>query len=517
MATEKDAAKGSTPTETPPDWRKPTTFGSFIRDVVIAALVLGAALYVYKARVDKGKRIRELGKEAKILVLKDNPKDLADAEAKLKEVVALDASYGFAVASLGQLYGIRWNDLGLEADGAAAKEWTKKAEELDTRIAERYGAAMLARLGDRNWADAEAYGTEISKQAATSTVVNGLGRAFRAQAKLDQAQQALKKAADTEWRNPRFQCDFADFYLDAGDFANAESFYQKGLDSNSEHIRSQIGFARARIGRGKHIEAKESLQKLLSNPDVTGKLKANVLTGLAEAHLVDGNFDEALKAADEAIAAFAAYPWAHHVKGRALAGKKDTSAIASFDKALELDPNAPVFYYVASDAALALEDGAHATGYLDAYAKRLKEDDKLHVVYGNALRKLGKHDEALQRFEKAIEAGGFSVAQALYSKAALLLDDKNDIEKAKATLDQALAVQEIFPDAHAKVGDVFFAKKEFVEGAQSFATALSQMKLMQMPKEKMNALRDGVAEKLNKAGKKDIAKLWLDESQNLIR
>ena len=53
--------------------------------------------------------------------------------------------------------------------------------------------------------------------------------------------------------------------------------------------------------------------------------------------------------------------------------------------------------------------------------------------------------------------------------------------------------------------------------AQSFATALSQMKMMQMPKEKMNALRDGVGEKLTKAGKRDIAKLWMDESQNLIR
>lgn len=517
MATE-NSSTGSTPTENP-DWRKPTSFGSFVRDVVIAALVLGAALYLYKGRVDKGKRVRELAKEAKVLALKDNPSDYAQAEAKLKEVIELDSGYGFAVASLAQLYGVRWADYGIEADGAAAREWTKKAEDLDARIAERYSAAILTRLGAKDWAEAERYGTEISQKAATSAVVNGLGRAFRAQGKLDEAMQALKKAADTEWRNARFQCDFADYYLEAGDYANAESFYLKGIDSNSEHVRSQIGVARARIGRGKHIDAKDSLQKLLENPDVvaTPKLKASALTGLAEALIAEGKFDEAVKAADDAIAAYADYAWAHHVKGRALAAKNDKAALASFDKALELEPNAPVFYYVASEAALALQEGPQATGYLDAYAKRLKEDDKLHVTYGNVLRKLGKLDEAMARFEKAIESGGFATAQALLGKATLLLEDRKDYDKAKAALDQALAVQEIFPEAHARLGDLLFAKREYVDGAQSYATALSQMKMTQVPKDKMNALRDQVGDKLTRAGRRDIAKLWMDESLALIR
>ncbi|MFN7134361.1 MAG: tetratricopeptide repeat protein, partial [Myxococcales bacterium] len=202
---------------------------------------------------------------------------------------------------------------------------------------------------------------------------------------------------------------------------------------------------------------------------------------------------------------------------KALAAKKDASAAASLDKAIELDPNVPVFYYASSAVSLENGDGARATGYLDQYAARLKADDKLDVTYGNVLRKLGKTDEALARFEKAIDAGGFSMAQALLSKATVLLEDKKDLDKAKEVLDQTLQIQEMFPDAHVKMGDYFFAKKEYVEGAQAYATALTQMKLYQTPREKMNALRESVSDALTKAGKKDVAKLWMTESGNLIR
>ncbi|MBI5549807.1 MAG: tetratricopeptide repeat protein [Deltaproteobacteria bacterium] len=532
MATQKTAAK--VPDETP-DWRGRQGFLPYLRDVVIAAVILGSGLFLYYRHEATGRKVRELGKQAKEYIVKDSPQGYVEAEKRLQEMVALDSDFPFALASLGELYAVRWLDHGLEADAANARKWAQEADKTDAKINERFGAVVLVMLGEKKYEQAEKYASEITRKAASSHVVNGYGRALRGQGKLDEARQALKKSADTEWRNPRFACDFADLFFEDGDFVNAQAFYAKGIEANSDHLRSLIGRSRSQIARGWKIkEASETLADVLGRPaeQLSPRLRAQALTALSELRGFEQKFDEAVKHADEAIAVSPSFSWAHFAKGRALAMLKNVGAAAEFDKALELDRFVPEFYYNGSTAMLEAGDPAKAQALLDAYLKApMREDDRFHLAYGNLMLRIAKPEEALAHYDKAITHNGFN-AVAHYAKGAALFDarktfltDPKDTKKeaelmdnSKKELELALEVQEYFPAAYTKLGDILFEKKEWGDGCQQYAQALMQMKQLQAPRERMTELRERINERLLKEAKlRDVAKAWMDETGKLIR
>lgn len=531
MATEKSATQAATP---PVDWRGRTTLLGYLRDVAIAAVILGAGLYLYYQHEQTGRKIRALGKEAKEYMLKDSVKAYTEAEKRLLEMVSLDSSYPFALASLGELYTTRWMDMGIDADAANAKKYTDLASKTDAKINERFGAEIYLMLAEKRYEDAAKFASDITKKAASSHVVNGYGRALRGLGRIDEARQALKKSADTEWRNPRFACDFADVFFEDGDFVNAQAFYAKGIEASSEHVRSLIGRSRAQLSRGQKIkEAYDTLTTILKEKDqLPPKIRAQALTGMSEMRGLEQKFDEALALADEAIAAYPSYAWGHFAKARILAvQKKPAEAAAEFDKTLELDKYVPEFYYNGSNAMMDAGDPAKAQALLDSYLKSLKEDDRFHLAYGNLLMKVEKPEDALKHFDKAIELNNFN-AVAHYAKGAALFDarktfltDPKDkkkrdelFESAKKELDLALEVQEYFPGAHTKLGDILFEKEEWGDGCQEYAQALMQMKTLQAPRERMTELRDRINDRLIKdAKKRDVAKAWMDETGKLIR
>jgi len=422
----------------------------------------------------------------------------------------------------------------MDSEAGKAREWAKKADKTDAKINERFGAVIQVMLAEKKYEEAHKYASEITKVAASSHVVNGLGRALRGLGRLDEAKVALKKSADTEWRNPRFACDFGDIYFEDGDYVNAQGFYAKGVEANSEHIRSLVGRSRAQIARGWKIkEASDTLNDLMGRPaeQMSPLLKAHLLTAMADLRGFEQKFEESAKHADEAIAAYPAYPWAHFAKGRAMAMQKNVTAAASFDKAIELDRFVPEFYYIGSNAMLEAGDPAKAQALLDSFTKALKEDDRYHLAYGNLLMKVEKPEEALTHFDKAITLNSFN-AVAHYSKGAALFDarrkfnpDVKDtkketelLENADKELKLALEVQEYFPAAYAKLGEILFEKKEWAEGCQQYAQALMQMKQLQAPRERMSDMRDKINDRLIKEAKqKEMAKAWMNETGAMIR
>jgi tetratricopeptide (TPR) repeat protein len=534
MANDNTAPKVSQ--ESPaPDWRKRDSFLVFLRDVAIAAVILGAGLYLYWRHEQTGRAVRALGKEAKEFMVKDSPKAYAEAEKRLLKMTELDANYPFALASLGELYATRWMDLGFEADKEPAHKWAKASNDGDAKINERFGAVILVMLGDKKYEEAANYAADITKKAASSHIVNGYGRALRALGRLDEARVALKKSADTEWRNPRFACEYADVFFEDGDYVNAQNFYAKGIEANSDHVRSQIGRSRAELARGWKIkEASDTLASVLDpkNADMLSpKLKAMALTGMSELRGFEQKFDEAVTFADQALQAYPNYSWAHFAKGRALAMLKNRDAGAELDKAIELDRYVPEFYYQGSNAMLEAGDEAKAQGLLDDYLKSLKEDDRYHLAYGNLLMKADKPEEALVHYEKAINQNNFN-AVAHYSKGAALFDarkklspDPKDKKKegelmdgAEKELKLALEVQEYFPAAYNKLGDIQFEKKEWGEGCQQYAQALMQLHTLQAPHERMVEIREKINTRLLKeAHQSEMARAWMKETQALIR
>src|SRR5690606_35033268 len=126
---------------------------------------------------------------------------------------------------------------------AAAQDFVDRAVQRKTSTAEEYASRALLLVADGKAAEAERFlnAEVIEKDAGGARIFAALGMALEAQGKVAEARRAFKAAVDADWRNPRFAVLIGDSYLREGDAANALSYYQRGLQSNSEHLGSSIG------------------------------------------------------------------------------------------------------------------------------------------------------------------------------------------------------------------------------------------------------------------------------------
>ena len=507
------------------DWSKRETVGRFIRDVLIVAVVLAAGFGFYWKSQKDAVQANKIAKEAKDLILLDNPKDFYAAEKKLQEVLGIDSSHGYALSALAELNAILAFEHKVDARRADAEKYTGLAMKEDPRVAEQYSAHALLLLGNGKANEAADFIQKelLDKNAGAPRVFNAFGKAVKRQGKLDVARRSLKGAQDSDWRNPRFAADLAENYLEDGDLTNALITYGKGLSANPDHLLSKIGRARVAILRGENLkEASDVLAEVLARPaeELTPNLKARAIGARAELRLYEGAAAEAIADAEAAVKEDPTYAPAYRVKAIALARNKDAAAVEAFDKAIATDPNVALFYYDASATLIAAGlDQAKAIAYLEKYP--LAKDDRYFVKYGDALRGLGRLDDALVQYNKAIEENGLN-APAHLSKALVLMDknatnEKADWTEAQTELDYAVGAQEMYPDAYLARGRLQFIQKKYVEGAAEYAQALQQLRTLKAPRERLTAIVDQVKQEMLKAKERDMAKMWDQEATALIR
>ena len=316
------------------NWEKSETGGRFIRDVVIVAAVLAGAFgWYYKTSQNKA-AADKTAKVAKDLLLKDDPVAYAQAETKLKEVLSnFDASHGYSLAALAELNAILYVEHNVEDRKAAASDYVAKAVAAKTSTAEEYAAKAMMLVADGKAAEAEKFLTAevIDKNAGGARIYAALGEALRVQGKLEESRRAFKAAFDADWRNPRFATLIGESYLEEGDAANALAYYSKGLQSNSEHLGSMIGAARARIANRQGLkEAGDAIKAALEREaDMTPNLKARALVARAELEFFEQKFDEAIATAQSAAQTDPSFAWSFAVSARAQAAKNDAAAAAA--------------------------------------------------------------------------------------------------------------------------------------------------------------------------------------------
>lgn len=507
------------------DWTKKETVGRFIRDVLIVAVVLAAGFGFYWKRQKDAVQANKIAKEAKDLILLDNPKDFYAAEKKLQEVLGIDSSHGYALAALAEMNAILAFEHKVDARRTDAEKYLALTLKENPRVAERYSAKALLDIdAGRAKETADFIDKELlQKKAGAPRVFNAYGKAMKRLGKLDVARRSLKGAQDSDWRNPRFSADLAENYLEDGDTANALVTYGKGLNSNPDHLLSRIGKARVSILRGENLkEASDILADVLARPadELTPNLRARAITARAELRLYEGALPEAIADADAATKEDPAYAPAYRAKAIALARREDPAAVAAFDKALATDPNVALFYFDASATLIATGiDTAKALTYLEKYP--LEKDDRYFVKYGDALRLLGRLDDALAQYNKAIAENGLNAAAHL-SKAIVLMDknaaaEKPDWTEAQTELDYAVGAQEMYPDAYLQRGRLQFLQKKYVEGAAEYAQALHQFRTLKAPREHLTGIVEAVKQEMLKAKERDMAKMWEQEATALIR
>ncbi|MFM2152311.1 MAG: hypothetical protein RL199_746, partial [Pseudomonadota bacterium] len=381
-----------------------------LRNIGIAAVVLGGIYAAYAGYVDRSKVTRELGRKAHDLIEKDNPGDYALAAKKLDEALDVRGKDKYAVGARAMVATVLWGEYGVEAEKAKAAEYAEKSVAMKLHTREAFlGEGLFLALSGRA-AEAEKQMTALVEKGLTpAEVIEPLGVARARQGRADAARNDFKQAAEREWRTARYTALFGDSLFEAGDFANAAATYRKALEVQPAHVRSLVGKARADAARGEAVdEAWKTLTELEGKPsdELPPVMKARVLAGKAEVLLAQGKFAEAEQAAQAAVQAEVALDpasaFAHDDLGVALARQKKDGALVAFKKAISIAPAVARFSF---RGALELASAGQAESgreLLDLWAKNNKADDDFQVARGDFLLATGDVSEAVKAFEAAL-------------------------------------------------------------------------------------------------------------------
>ena len=519
------------------DWKKSETFSSALVKIAVAGALFAGLAFYFIHRGERRKEIADRLKEARVLALRDNPADLSRAATELEAIFAVDPDAKDAVALAADIETERWLFHREEGAEQKARAYLKRAQALGSRSEERFGNEILHLIADGKTAEAEKYAEDLRSQGASSAKLwYGIAVAHHVQGHAALSRQAFAQATDKAWKNPRYFAAYGEALLDQADYRQAMEIFNKGRNANPDHLRVRLGLALAELYREQHVkDAADAIQQVLAAPDaLTPGLKARALAAQAELANFERRYDDAVRLATQALAVNPQERFAQFARARALALEKDPGALEAFRAAAAQNRLAPAPYFVG--AALLQQsgsfDGAHAL--LDEYAqsysnveaadsegktyRAIERDDKDWLVRGDVFRAAGKQDKAMEAYDKAIAADGVNRIRAYYAKAALLQETK-DYDKALEML--SLITPEdgtgAIPEAYQTKGEVLFAKKEFAQGCQNFALALSRMRLLQIPRERLNALLADVTRQLNANGQTQMAKVWEREAAKFIR
>ena len=518
------------------DWKKKEGFGSAILQIGLVAALLAGAIYFFYQRQTVKKETGERMREARLIAIKDNPVDLNLALKKADEILALDSSSADAICFACALHTELWTTHKVSGEEAKAKEWLAKAEKADDRNREdRHASRALQMIAEGKVKEGEDYIEELRKKGGASPrLFFAQALALQAQGNLKLARSGFISAADKAWKDPAYTVGFGEANLAEGLFPQAQDAFNKALSANPEHLFARIDTALCKTLRNLGTKDAQDLVTELATADLTPALKARLLTVKAELFNLQAQYDDALKAANEAIAANPDDAWALYAKARATGLKKDPGTAAAFDAVLAKNKVAPLFYF--DGAGLLLQAGHLDAGLalLDKYESQFKNvkntdsagkeeiyldrDDRYWLARGNLLLAANKGDDAMAAYDKAIAAHSINQIRANYAKAALLIQRK-EFEKA------GLLLVDITPadgtgqlaEAYFAMGEVQFAKTDYAPGCQSFAFGLTRMKTLQAPREQLNFVVDDVHKKLLAAKQKEIAKAWKEEATKLIQ
>ena len=518
------------------DWKKRESLPSAMIQVAVTTVVLAGGVLFYVQRGQHKKEVADRLKEAKASALKDNPADLQKALAGAQAILENEPNSPYAVAFAADVETELWLVHKVPGADAKAREFSDRAESLNSTSEDRYAAKILQFIAEGKPAEAEAYGEELRKRGASSPKLwYGLAEAFRAQGNMDLERQSFQQATDKAWKNPRFFAAYAEALIDEGLIDQAIEVANKGIADNPDHIQARLALATARTKKRDHVkDAADTVRDVLSQPDLTPGLKLRALVTQAFVFNFEQRYDDAIASANKALAMDPAAYTALWAKANAQALKKDSGALATYKAAVAARKTATGIYLEGaqllqqagnSDGALALlgtyEDAFKAINIQTTDGKMvpwLDRDDRYWLARGDVARAAAKFDAALAAYDKAITARGLHLSQAHYARGAVFLA-KKDYEKASAEF-KAVAPEDgtgMIADAYLGLGEILFSQKDYPTGCQNYAFALARLKTQQAPRERMNGILEDVNRRLVAAGQGSVAKLWMKEARPIIQ
>lgn len=519
------------------DWRKRESFTSAMVQILVVGLVLAGGVYYWYQRGVQRKEERERVVNAKTFAIRDNPSDLNRALKELEPLIQPGSKAKDALALAADIHTEFWLMHRVPGSEEKARTFLAAAEKANSRSEERYSSRLLALVAEGKSKDALTMAEDLRMKGASSPKIwFALALGQQATGNLALAKQAYSQAAEKGWRSPRLLDAYAEQLLNEGHYGQALDVFQKGISANPDHIRSRLGVAISRLRkRDGTKDSSDIVRDVLSQEaELTPGLRARALAAKAELAIFEDRLDDAVAIAQEGLGQNPDDVYAHLAKARALAKKKDPSALAAFKELVAKQKNLPLAYFDGASLLQEAGDPEGALTLLNQYEDIFKSvllssvdgkstaaidrDDRYWILRGDVQR-AAKHDaDAMAAYEKAIAANSLNLARAHYSKGALLLSQK---EYDKAIEELALVTPAdgtgLIGEAYLAMGETLFAKKDFPTGCQNFAFALSRFKNQQVPRERLNGILEDVTRKLIAGNQKPIAKLWMEEAKPLIQ
>lgn len=508
-----------------------------LRNLVGAAVILGGIYFAYANHVETSRQVKDYSKKAHDLIQRDALRDYQDAGKLLDQALALRGKDPYALAAKAEVEAILWVEHGLESHATAAREYASQATEREVNLAERFSAEALVGVAEGRAAETERSLAEVAESAATARIVAALGLVRSRLGRLDLARHDLKQAADRDWRNPRFVSLQGQVLFDSGEFASAQSAFEKAITLNPEHLASVVGKARADIAkRERVIDATRALEGVLARDEseLSPITRARALTARAEALLAQGAWADAETAAREAISAAVKLDpgsaYAPFALGLALAAQKKDGAVEAIREALALNPHIARFYF---NGALALAQVGRVSEGDQLFeefqrvnsARGEKLTDAFHLARSEFYKATGNFPKAHAELDAALALNDVN-AETYYRKGLLFQTEAVQPKAEKAKLfdaareqyTKAVTVRERYPEVYRQMGLIYLdLNPKSADALDNFGKALNYYKDQKAPKQVIEEFIAEVEQRYIKAGLRTNADFWRKEAVDLAR
>ncbi|MCC2691410.1 tetratricopeptide repeat protein, partial [Nodularia sp. LEGE 04288] len=213
------------------------------------------------------------------------------------------------------------------------------------------------------------------------------------------------------------------------------------------------------------------IQGLIAEEHQTPERQYDLLIKLGRLQSAGQDYQPALASYDKALEIQPDYHKAWHLRGNALFNlERYEEAIASYDKALEFQPD---YHYAWDNRGVALGNLGRNEEAIASFDKALEFQPDDHQAWFNrgvALGKLGRYEEALASYDKALEFQP-DYHQAWFNRG-VALRKLGCNEKALASYDKALEFQPDYHYAWDNRGNALFNLERYEEAIASYDKAL---------------------------------------------
>lgn len=225
-------------------------------------------------------------------------RDFPRAEALARRALECNPEYPEALATLG----VALSGLGRAGDAVAALEAARRRRPDDASI-----AVFLARVRIDSGEPREAVAILEPiwrRQPASLPLVDALSAALRASGDPDRADQCWEEAIRAHPTSAELLHQAAVSAFNAGDSASALRWWQRALAVEGDHLESLNGAAwlLATTGDDALRSPDRAVELATRSCSITGYGVASYIDTLAAAYAADGDFDRALRVAEQAAA-----------------------------------------------------------------------------------------------------------------------------------------------------------------------------------------------------------------------